>query len=473
MSSFLAFDFGASSGRAILARIKTNENKEKEISLEEIHRFSNEPVFLGEKYFWDFPKLLNETKKALKKVSLLEVEVKAIGIDTWGVDYGLLDSENNLIGNPMHYRDNGNYEAVENVKEIIDLKSLYLETGISNNAFNTAFQLVRDSLKRKTILENSDSLLFMPDLFAYYLTGEKKNEFTIASTSGLLDMKKRTWNFELIEKLGIKKEIFNEIIEPGEVYGYLSDDVMEETGLGKIPVVAIGGHDTASAVAGTPLINKNNAFLSSGTWSLLGLEVDESIINEKSYEGNLTNEGGVENKIRLLKNINGTWLLQQLKKSWGENYGEIGFQDIIREANKYRNSNYKLNTNDQELMNTKNMIRSIKKYCINSGQGEPKELGELAIAIYNGLTYEYKETIDELERVTGKEITGINIVGGGIQDQFLCEMTAKKVGKQVIAGPIEAAVLGNVLLQAIWTKEIENIEEGRKIILNSFVCKNY
>lgn len=468
MSNFLAFDFGASSGRAILVKIEKDF-----IDIKEIHRFPNDPVFLGNKYVWDFPRLLNETKTALKKLVASGTKITSIGIDTWGVDYGLLDKDNNLIGMPMHYRDERNYEGVKEVEKKIDLESLYLRTGISNNTFNTAFQLVGDKLKRNIILENADSLLFMPDLFAYYLTNEKKNEFTIASTSGLLDMKNRTWDKELINTLGIPENIFNDIIEPGETYGYLTEEIIDETGIDRVPVIAIGGHDTASAVAGTPFKEKGNAFLSSGTWSLLGLEIDSPIISEETFKASLTNEGGVGNKIRLLKNINGTWLLQQLRKNWCEFHEDIGFPDIIREAKKYEDCTFKVNTNDPMLMNTKNMIKSIKEYCIEHGQGEPTELGEIAMAIYNGLTSEYKETIEELEEISGREIPGINVVGGGIQDKFLCELTMKRTGKTLIAGPIEAAVLGNVMMQAIANKEIESIEEGRELIFNAFSCEVY
>ena len=468
MGNFLAVDFGASSGRAILVKIEKDF-----IDIKEIHRFPNEPVFLGNKYVWDFPRLLNETKTALKKLVASGTKITSIGIDTWGVDYGLLDKDNNLIGMPMHYRDERNYEGVKEVEKKIDLESLYLRTGISNNTFNTAFQLVGDRLKRNTILENTDSLLFMPDLFAYYLTNEKKNEFTIASTSGLLDMKNRTWDKELINTLGIPENIFNDIIEPGETYGYLTEEIMDETGMDRVPIIAIGGHDTASAVAGTPFKEKGNAFLSSGTWSLLGLEIDSPIISEATFKAALTNEGGVGNKIRLLKNINGTWLLQQLRKNWCEFHEEIGFPDIIREAKKYEDCIFTVNTNDPRLMNTKNMIKSIKEYCIEHGQGEPTELGEIAMAIYNGLTSEYKATIEELEEISGREIPGINVVGGGIQDKFLCELTMKRTGKTLIAGPIEAAVLGNVMMQAIANKEIESIEEGRKLIFNAFSCEVY
>lgn len=468
MSTFLAFDFGASSGRAIITRIKNDK-----ISMEEIYRFPNEPVFLGDKYIWDFPRLLNEMKVSLKKVSLLNEEIEGIGIDTWGVDYGLLDEDDNLIGLPMCYRDKRNYSALEKTKDIIDLESLYLRTGIAPNAINTCIQLVADGMMRKEIIKNSKSLLFMPDLFAYYLTGEKKNEFTISSTSGLLDMEKREWNYKLIEELHLPKEIFNNIIEPGEVYGYLTDDIMEETGLDKIPVIAIGGHDTASAVAATPFKYEKSAFLSSGTWSLLGMELEEPIINKETMKYNFTNEGGVNNKIRLLKNINGLWLLQQLKKNWCEFNGKIDFPHIINDARKHKDCTFRVNTNDPMFMNTKNMIHTIKEYCLNNGQGEPKELGELAMAVYNGLTSEYEDTIKELEIVLGYEIEAINVVGGGIKDKFLCELTAKKTGKEVIAGPVEAAVLGNVMLQAISLNKIKSIKEGRELIFNSFNCEIY
>ena len=226
-------------------------------------------------------------------------------------------------------------------------------------------------------------------------------------------------------------------------------------------------------MAGTPFKNKRNAFLSSGTWSLLGLEIDSPIISEETFKASLTNEGGVGNKIRLLKNINGTWLLQQLRKNWCEFHEEIGFPDIIREAKKYEDCTFKVNTNDPRLMNTKNMIKSIKEYCMEHGQGEPTELGEIAMAIYNGLTSEYKATIEELEEISGREIPGINVVGGGIQDKFLCELTMKRTEKTLIAGPIEAAVLGNVMIQAIANNEIESIEEGRELIFNAFSCEVY
>ena len=331
MSNYLAFDFGASSGRAIICEYKNGT-----LNLEEIYRFPNDPVFLGDKYVWDFPRLFNELKNALKKVATMNKKIDGIGIDTWGVDFGLIDKNGNLIGMPMHYRDKRNYYGIKETEKYISLSELYLRNGISNNVFNTCFQLVADKKYRKEILENSDSLLFMPDLFAYYLTGEKKNEFTIASTSALLDINNKEWDYELIDKVKIPKNIFNEIINPGEIYGYLKEEVLDETGLSyNIPVIAVGGHDTASAVMGAPLKDEKDAYLSSGTWSLLGVESNVQFKTKEALKWNFTNEGGALGNVRVLKNINGLWLLQQLKKNWCEFYNDIDFPDIIREARKY------------------------------------------------------------------------------------------------------------------------------------------
>ncbi|MGL5244187.1 MAG: rhamnulokinase, partial [Sarcina sp.] len=422
---------------------------------------------------WDFPSLVKEMKNALKKAVSLDYEIESIGIDSWGVDYGLLDEQDNLIGMPIHYRDIRNYKGMKKADEIVGIKNLYMRTGIAPVAFNTCFQLLADNMERKSIINHSNSLLFIPDLFAYYLTGEKKNEFTIASTSGLLDIKNQKWDYELIKRLGIYQGIFNEIIQPGHIYGYLNDDLVEEIGIKKIPVVAVGCHDTASAVVGTPIRNEKYAFLSSGTWSLLGVECKEAYVNEKTFNYNFTNEGGVGNTVRLLKNINGLWLIQQLKKCWSEQYEEIDFPDIIKEAKKYKNFNCDIDTNNDEFMNTKDIIKTIKSYCKKKGKLIPTELGELAIAIYNGLTNEYVNAIKEMEDVLGYTIEGLNIVGGGIKDSFLCELTAEKTKKKIVTGPVEAAVLGNVLVQALALNKISSIKEGRLLILNSFDYNEY
>lgn len=471
--AFLAFDFGASSGRAIVGNIKIDSKNKKSMEFKEIHRFSNDPIFMGKKYYWDFPRLFHEMKEAVKKAVKIGIKIDSIGIDTWGVDYGLLNNQDELVGLPMHYREEQNIEAIKNFSKENDLLELYLKTGIYNNSFNTIFQLFRDKSERKDSYSIAKSLLFIPDLFAYYLTGQKKNEYSIASTSGLLDTENKIWDWSLIEKLNFKKDIFNEIIFPGEQYGILTQDISQELGIERIPVIAVCGHDTASAVVGTPFEGENNTFLSSGTWSLLGCEINKPIKTKDSYNAFLTNEGGINGSIRFLKNINGTWLLQELKKKWSQEYNEITFPEIIYEAKKYQNKKFIIDTNLDEFITTKNIITTIKKYCYKTGQGQIQELGELAIAIYNGLVKEYANTINELEQITNEKIKCINIVGGGIQDEFLCELTAKATKKKIIAGPIEAAVMGNIGIQALANGQLTSIKEVRNVIKNSFKCKVY
>lgn len=467
----LAFDFGASSGRLILSKLTNGK-----LELKEIHRFPNEPVRLGQRFCWDFLRLYEEMKIGLKKVALLNLQISSIGIDTWGVDYGLLDKDNNLIGMPLHYRDNRTEGYIQKADKEIGLSYIYKKTGVEFMDFNTIFQLMSDKDIRPKILKKSKAMLFMPDLFNYYLTGVKCNEYTIASTGQMLNAKKRDWDYELLNELGIDNKILCKLIKPGTIIGKLTKEIMEETGLGAINVVAVGSHDTASAIAGTPLESENSAYLSCGTWCLLGMETKEPIINENSQKYNFTNEGGVENTICLLKNINGLWIIQQLKKSWNEkNNTNIDFSDIIAETKKAISNHltFKVKPSDKRFMSPLNMVDAIVEYCEEKGQGKPTGLGEIALAAYNGLVEEYKSNIDKLEIITGKTIKNINMVGGGIQDELLCHLTANKTGKKVLAGPIEASVLGNVLMQLKATNNIKNLEEGRKIIKNSFKQKQY
>lgn len=465
----LAFDFGASSGRAIISKFDGEK-----IELEEIHRFANEPVKAGNHLYWDFLRLFHELKLGLKKAGAKYSNIASIGIDTWGVDYGFLDEKDNLISNPIHYRDSRTENMLSEIEKIVSYEEIYKETGIQYMALNTLYQLYADKLYRENVLKEAKSFLFIPDLFNFYLTGNKYNEYTIASTSQLINASNKTWISDILEKLGIGSEVFENIIKPGTICGILTEDIQNELAIQKIPVVAVGSHDTASAVAGTPLKKEeNNAYLSSGTWSLLGLEIDTPIINEVSLKYNFTNEGGVEDTIRFLKNINGLWIIQQLRKGWSEKYGNVTFPDIIKEAEEAKNKAFIIDPNDDVFMAPLNMVEAIQNYCKEKGQGTPESLGEIAIAAYNGLTSEYKKVITILEEITGKTIEGINMVGGGIQDQFLCQLTADVTGKKVLAGPIEASVLGNIILQLMAIGEITSLKEGRLIIENSFEIKTY
>lgn len=464
----LAFDFGASSGRLMLSTYNG-----KKISLEEIHRFTNEPVGMNGRLFWDFPRMFNEIKIGLKKVAKKGIEPSGIAIDTWGVDYGLIDKEGHLISNPICYRDARTHEVIDEVEEILSFREFYKRMGLQFMELNTVYQLYFDATRRRDIIENVDALLFMPDLFGYFLSGKKYSEYSIASTSQMVNANERTWDDDTIKKLNIPRGILQDIIMPGTVVGQLRADVAEEVGLNQVPIIAVGGHDTASAVCASPLTSRNSAYLSCGTWSLLGIESNEPIINDQSFEHNFTNEGGVEGKIRFLKNITGLWILQQLKKKWSEDFPDLSYPDIIEAAKKATRRDFIIDPNDERFNVPKDMVKEVKAYCKEHQSAEPETMGEIALAAYNGITDKYKEEIQGIEDVTGQTIDVLHMVGGGIQDKFLCTLTAEKIGKKVIAGPIEASVTGNVLMQLKALGHVESLEECRQIVRDSFELEEY
>ena len=459
----LAFDFGASSGRAMVS-VFDGET----IKLDEVYRFPNEPVRVGDRFYWDFLRLFHELKKGLALAYKKYGNIDSIGIDTWGVDYGLIDENGDLIGNPFNYRDTRTEGMREKIEEIMSYDEIFKITGNQYMSLNTLYQLFHDFNFRKSLVKEAKNLLFMPDLFAYFLTGEKVNEYTIASTSQMLDAKNRTWATDMLTKLNIDEKVLGKIVMPGTIIGSLTEGVKEELQVGDVKVIAVGSHDTACAVAATPLKNSNYAYLSCGTWSLIGVELDNPIINEDTLKHSFTNEGGVENKIRFLKNINGLWLIQQLKKNYCEHVQQIDFPDIIEAARNAKRTHFIVDPSHASLMNPINMVKAIEDYCVANNQGKPEGLGEIAIAVYNGLTNEYDKAVKSLNSIRGTEIEAINMVGGGIKDTFLCEQTAKKTGVKVIAGPIEASVIGNVLAQLLGLGVIKNLSEGREIVSKSF-----
>ena len=478
----LAFDLGASSGRLMLSKLANGET----VELTELHRFPNEPVMVNGTFMWDTVRLVHEMTTGLKAAAALNLPIDGIGIDTWGVDYGFLDKDGNLIGVPINYRDARTDNSMSEVAAIMPLSEIYESTGIQFMALNTIFQLHADKQMRPVIYENADKLLFMPDLLAYFLTGETVCEYTIASTSQLLGANTRTWDKAMMERLGLRTDMLLDIIQPGTVIGTLTKAMQDETGLGAVPVIAVGSHDTASAVAATPFNGKENAednkgkdgnaieaFLSCGTWSLLGVELDEPIITAAAFESNFTNEGGVEGTIRFLKNINGLWVIQQLRKSWNElNNVKIGYPEIAAAA-KAANQNFAIDPSDPVFLAPQNMVATITRACEQAGQGTPQGIGELAIAVYNGLTGEYKTHVDNLARLAGRPIGTIHMIGGGIQDEFLCQMTAKATGRTIQAGPVEGSVLGNILMQWKARGRIASLAEGRSVIRRSFEQKIY
>ncbi len=466
--AYVAIDLGASSGRLLLGSMKDGK-----LSLEEVHRFANDPVYLGDTLYWDFMRIFYEIKQGLKKLAQREdVEISSIGIDTWGVDGAWLDKKGKLLTNPVHYRDHRTSEIMEDFYTKITDSKLYDITGIQKMSFNTVYQLYHDITQNEVVRTFGEKWLFMPDLLAYFLTGNTFNEYSIASTGALLDAKTRTYSEELFNALGLPFDKMQPIVMPGTIVGSLTKGIQEETGLGAVKVVAVGSHDTASAVAGTPLETENEVYLCCGTWCLMGMELSEPILDEKSKTFNITNEGGVEGTIRYLKNINGLWFLQQLRKVWNERGLKLSFPDIIA-AVKESSCEWAVDAKLDRFMAPLNMEKEIIAYCEEVYGVTLETVGDIAKAAYNGLAIYYKEVLEEFEKITGKTITTIRMVGGGIQDHYLCQRVADSTDRKVIAGPIEASCIGNILMQMKALGDIESLSEGRAIVRKSFEQELY
>ena len=463
----LAIDFGASSGRAIIGNFKNNK-----IELEEIHRFSNDPVKLNKTLYWDFLRLVFEIKQSIIK-SKKYGEIKSMAIDTWGVDFGLIDKFGNLIQNPIHYRDERTNHILEKVFEKIDKNLLYKITGNQIMHINTAFQLFALKNENPEIFEKVDKILLMPDLFNYFFTGEKKSEISIASTTQLFDMNKKEWAKEIFEKLELDYKFFPSIIKSGEILAPIKKDIQEELNIHKFNIISISSHDTQSAVVAVPTQEENFVFLSCGTWSLMGTELEKPIINEKSSQYNITNEIGYENKVIFLKNIIGLWLIQESKRQWEKEGKEYNFSEIEKMAEIAEPFKFFINPDDEIFVSSGNMPQKIKKYCQEKFGEIPENIGEIARAINESLAFKYKRSLMEIENCTGKKYDKIYMIGGGVQSKMLCQMTANACGCTVFAGAKEATVFGNVAIQLIANGKIKNLKEARKIIKDSEEIKIY
>ncbi|PXV62555.1 rhamnulokinase [Halanaerobium congolense] len=466
----LACDLGASSGRAVLGSFDG-----KKLDLEVLHKFSNGGTYLNNDFHWDTLKQFNEIKKGIKKaVKKTSNNLDSVGIDTWGVDYGLLDKNGTLMSVPFHYRDDRTEGIMEEVFTKLSREEIYQETGIQFMELNTIFQLYAELKNRSWILDNAADLLFTPDLLNYFLTGKKYNEYTIASTSQLFNPNTNNWSDKIYDNLDFPGSIMQEIIHPAEKIGDILEKVKKECGIeGELPVIAVGSHDTASAVAAAPLQDKNSAYLSSGTWSLLGTELEQPVINEQSLKENFTNELGVEKTVRFLKNITGLWLIQECKRIWNRDGLNLSYSDITKAAEAAEPFKYSLDPDHHSFVNPDNMPEAIKNYCRETGQEMPEEPGEMARGIYESLAVNYKEVIEKLESLTDRKIETLHMVGGGIQAEILCQYTANISKKRVVTGPIEATAIGNILTQLIALGEIENLRQGREIVRNSVELKEY
>jgi rhamnulokinase len=467
-AQFIALDFGASSGRVILATLG------KTIRLEEMHRFPNQQIKIGPHYYWDVLKLFSEAKQGLKIVSEKSTNpISGLGVDTWGVDFGLIDPNGMLLSNPITYRDPRTDGMMEKTFEKMSRKDIYRLTGIQFLQFNTIFQLMSLVESNSSVLEAADQLLFIPDLMNYFLTGQKGVEYTIASTSQLLNAETRQWESTVFQKLGIPQQIMPLIQEPGTIRGQLLPDIADETGLGSLDVIATSAHDTASAVAAVPAQEQNWAYLSSGTWSVIGVELDQPIINETSAQNNFTNEGGVGRKIRFLQNVMGMWLLESCVKVWERNREKYRYDELLRLAEKAPSFHSIINPDDPSFLNPMNMVEVIQDYCRSHHQQIPETEGEIVRTILESLAFRYRWVLDKIEEMQGRKIKVLHIVGGGSQNQLLNQFTANATGRSVIAGPVEATALGNVIMQAISKGYISSIQEGRQLIRDSFPIKQF
>ncbi|MEG0720347.1 MAG: rhamnulokinase family protein [Lachnospiraceae bacterium] len=457
----LAFDFGASSGRAMCGTFDGNT-----IQIEELHRFSNDPVVVNETMYWDVLRLFFEIKQGLLKSKKCG-KIESIGIDTWGVDFGLLDKKGSLLENPVHYRDNRTEGMLSKSFEKIDKERFYQITGNQFMEINTAFQLLSLTENRPELLERADCMLMMPDLFNYLLTGEKAAEYSIASTTQLLDAKKGDWSEEVIEKLGLPKRIFSPVVPCGTKVGTLTDAICEELGIEKMDVMAVAGHDTQDALVSVPAKEEDFIFLSCGTWSLLGTELKQPLINEKSIHYNITNEGGCEKKASFLKNIIGLWCIQESRRQWIREGEEYGFGELEEMAQKTAPLKCFIDPDAPEFVPAGNLPKRIQEFCQRTGQAVPVTKGEIVRCIDESLALKYRYVMEEIVDCTKKNYETIYMVGGGTQSRLLCQFTANACGRTVSAGPVEATVLGNVALQLLASGEIGSLKEAREIIGNS------
>lgn len=462
---FLAFDFGASSGRAMLAKFDGEK-----ITLEEKHRFSNDPVTVNGGMYWDILRLFHEIKQGiLKCANSGDRDIDCIGIDTWGVDYGLLDEHDQLLGNPYHYRDTRTDGMYEEAFARVPKEEIFQSTGIAFNWFNTLYQLLAARLSGDVALKNAKTLLFIPDLLNFFLTGEKRTEYTIASTSQMFDSQTHTWAEGLLKKLDIPTDIFADMVYPGEQVGVLKADLAEELGVGQIPVIAVASHDTGSAVASVPVVDQDDfIYISSGTWSLMGVELDAPNVSAGALEHNFTNEGGVNRTIRFLKNIMGLWLIQESRRQWDREGELLSFDELEQQANAAVPFASLIDPDYPAFQTPGNMPRRIREFCEKTGQKVPQTKGEVVRCIAESLAFKYRNTIEGMEEVTGKKYNAVNIVGGGIKDKMICRFTANATKRTVQAGPVEATSIGNVIVQAMAVGAVRDLKEGRRIVRDSF-----
>ncbi len=460
---YLAIDIGASSGRHILGHLEDGK-----MVLEEVHRFPNGMVEKDGENIWDVDELFAQIKLGMKKCAELGKIPVSVGVDTWGVDFVLLDENNQRIGNAVAYRDGRTKGMDEEVYKIISEDDLYARTGIQKAIFNTIYQLMALKVKKPEQLQKAKTMLMMPDYFHYMLSGAAATEYTNATTGQLVSPETKDWDRELIEKLGYPQEIFQELVQPGAVLGELTKEVQKEVGY-SCEVVVPATHDTGSAVIAVPTDSDAALYISSGTWSLMGTELFQANCSPESKAHNLTNEGGYEYRFRYLKNIMGLWMIQSVKKQIG---GDLGFGEICEMASKCEIASI-VDCNDDRFLAPENMTEEVRKACAESGQQVPEGIAEVASVIYNSLAKCYAKTIEELEEITGRKYDRIHIVGGGANADYLNKLTSEATGRSVYAGPTEATAIGNLAAQMMAAGALADLKAARACVLQSFPIMKY
>ncbi len=465
---FFAVDLGATSGRTVIGRIAGGR-----VALEELTRFPNEIIHEDGHYYWDIKALYEEIVSALKLAKERGLDVKSIGIDTWGVDFVCIGADNEILANPISYRDPHTADAMEQYfQNVMSQQEVYDKTGIQFMNFNSLFQLYAMRRDGNEALAKADTILFMPDALSWMLTGEKVCEYTIASTSQLLNPRTKELDEELLDSVGLSRRNFGRMVLPGQVIGSLTDEIQKQTGLGSVPVVAVAGHDTASAVAAVPAEGREFAYLSSGTWSLMGIESREPIINKRSFDLNFTNEGGIEGTTRFLKNICGMWLVEQCRKVWKDD-APSDYSRLFAEAMEVEPSKSVINPDDKAFAMPEDMVDAICDYCRKTDQPVPEGYAEVTRCILDSLALRYRQVFCWLQEMASFPIKTLHIIGGGSKNDWLNQLTANSTGAVVKAGPQECTALGNIMLLAKAAGLVADIDEMRRLIVDSVEMKTF
>lgn len=466
--AYLALDLGAGSGRAIVGEIIGGY-----LRLTEVHRFENTPVQIGKTLYWDFPRLFANVKEGIRSAVREGYRLDSVAVDAWGVDFGLIDRHGRLLSNPVCYRDARTRGMSEKTNSIVPAADFYAVTGIQQMDINTVYQLRSMVESDDGLLKIADRMLFMPDLINYYLTGNAYSEYTIASTSQMLDARTRRWSTEILERMGIPNGLTAQMIDPGTVVGKLTEDIAAETGAGRIDVCAAGSHDTASAIAAIAADGCDWAFLSSGTWSLLGVLNDAPVLSPDARRLDFTNEGGVDGKILFLRNMTGLWLVQRLKQEWEKEGYAFSYDTVLHECAQADPLRSIVDPDAPCFNHPVSMTEAIQRYCESTGQPVPRSKGELIRCVLESLAIKYGFVFDSLRRLTSMNLTKLHIVGGGSKNELLNQYVADALNVEVITGLAEGTAVGNIVQQAVAAGEIADFAEAGKVIKRSFPIRSY